>query len=72
MNAIRFKKELLSVTEMSDVILFHVILQLVQFLDRTGIQEEGILRVPGSIARIKVRAVKPFLYRHFFGMSLSF
>ena len=72
MNAIRFKKELLSVTEMSDVLLFHVILQLVQFLDRTGIQEEGILRVPGSIARIKVRAVKPFLYCHFFGMSLSF
>ena len=33
---------------------FAFILQLILFLEETGLEEEGILRVPGSVSRIKV------------------
>ena len=29
--------------------------RLIQFLEKTGLDEEGILRVPGSASRIKVK-----------------
>ena len=32
-------------------------LQLIDYLDRYGIIEEGILRVPGSASRIKVTTI---------------